>query len=153
MLPFIAVDEKLWWLNIVNRDKWKPYLYSRAGLSAPSQLNCVVNRDTPQTRVAHTPRLRLAKCGIKKNRKNIYRSDVQVTFEPHSHFRCCTTLFEIILHLLSTGCSTDFKLPMSFEIHWARQYLINLASLLGIVNATIYKTEPISTSLRQHRLS
>ena len=34
------------------------------------------------------------------------------------------------------------KLPRSFEIHWVRQYLVNFTGLAGILNATVYKTEP-----------
>ena len=34
------------------------------------------------------------------------------------------------------------KLPRSFEIHRIRQYLVNFTGLVGIVNTTIYKTEP-----------
>ena len=42
-------------------------------------------------------------------------------------------------------CLTQWisKLPGSFEIHWVRQYLVNYTGLAGIVNATVYKTEPI----------
>ena len=32
--------------------------------------------------------------------------------------------------------------PGSFEIHWARQYLVSLTGMAGIVKATIYNTEP-----------
>ena len=38
--------------------------------------------------------------------------------------------------------------PGCFEIHWVRHYLINLMGLVGIVNTTVYKTEPIFTGLR-----
>ena len=44
------------------------------------------------------------------------------------------------------------KFPGSFEIHWVRQYLVNFTSLVGIVNGTVYKTEPVFTSLG-HELS
>ena len=39
------------------------------------------------------------------------------------------------------------KLPGSFEIHWVSQYLVNFMDIAGIVNATIYKTEPSFTDL------
>ena len=39
------------------------------------------------------------------------------------------------------------KLPWSFKINWLRQYLVNLIGLSGIVNATLYKNEPIFTGL------
>ena len=42
------------------------------------------------------------------------------------------------------------KLPRSFEIHWVRQYIVNFTDLMGIVNATVYKTEPTFTSLGDH---
>ena len=45
------------------------------------------------------------------------------------------------------------KLPGSFEIHWIRQYLANFSDLTGIVNATVYKTEPIVAGLRHGKLS
>ena len=44
------------------------------------------------------------------------------------------------------------KLPGSFEIHWVRQYLINFMGLVGIVNANVYKTEPIFTGLGHGKL-
>ena len=44
------------------------------------------------------------------------------------------------LHLLST-----VTLPGSFEIHWVRKYLINFMGRVGIVNATVYKIEPVFT--------
>ena len=34
-------------------------------------------------------------------------------------------------------------LPRSFEIHWARQYLVKFVGLAGIVNASVNKTKPI----------
>ena len=56
-------------------------------------------------------------------------------------------LFEIKLYLLSIVLLKWIsKLPMSLEIHCVRQYLINITGLAGIVNATVYKTEPIFTS-------
>ena len=39
------------------------------------------------------------------------------------------------------------KLPRSFEIHWVRQYLVNFMGLVGMVDATVYKTEPILAGL------
>ena len=35
----------------------------------------------------------------------------------------------------------------SFEIHWVRQYLVNFTGLVGIVNADVYKNEPIFTGI------
>ena len=43
--------------------------------------------------------------------------------------------------------------PGSFEIHWVRQYLVDFIGLAGIVNATVYKTEPIITGLGHGKLS
>ena len=53
------------------------------------------------------------------------------------------------------SCLTQWisKLHRSFEIHWVRQYLVNFMGLAGIVNATVYKTEPIFTGLRHGKLS
>ena len=85
---------------------------------------------------------------------NIYRSDIQVTFELDGHFRC--------LHVLCSNkttftnyCLTQWipKLPGSFEIYWVRQYLVNITVPVGILNATVYKTEPIFTGLRPDKLS
>ena len=52
-------------------------------------------------------------------------------------------------------CLTQWisKLPWSFEIHWVGQYLVNFMSPVGIVNATVYKMEPIFASLRHGKLS
>ena len=44
------------------------------------------------------------------------------------------------------------KLPGSFEVHWARQYLVNLMDLAGTVNATVYKPEPIYTGFGHGKL-
>ena len=44
------------------------------------------------------------------------------------------------------------KLCGSFEIHWVRQYLINFTGLAGIVNTTVYKTEPIFTGIGHGKL-
>ena len=44
------------------------------------------------------------------------------------------------------------KLPGSFEIHRVRLYLLNFTGLAGIVNATVYWTEPIFTGLRHGKL-
>ena len=45
------------------------------------------------------------------------------------------------------------NLPWSFEIHRVVQYLANFTGLVGIVNATVYKTEPIRTGLGHDKLS
>ena len=39
------------------------------------------------------------------------------------------------------------KLLGSFEIYWVRQCLVNFTGLAGIMNETVYKTEPIFTGL------
>ena len=39
------------------------------------------------------------------------------------------------------------------EIYWVRQYLVNFTGLPGIVNVTVYKTEPIFTGLGHGKLS
>ena len=41
----------------------------------------------------------------------------------------------------------------SFEIHLVRQYIVNSTDLAGIVDATVYKTAPIFTSLVHGKLS
>ena len=57
--------------------------------------------------------------------------------------------FQIKLHLNRTVL---LLLPGSFEIHWVRQYLVDLMGLAGIVNTTVYKTEPIFTGLWHSKL-
>ena len=43
--------------------------------------------------------------------------------------------------------------PGSFEIHWERPYRVNFKGPAGIVNAVVYKTEPIFTGLEHGKLS
>ena len=52
-------------------------------------------------------------------------------------------------------CFTQWisKLPRSFEIHCVRQYLVNFMGLAGMVNVTVYKTEPIFKGLGHGKLS
>ena len=78
---------------------------------------------------------------VSKIRENIYRSNIQVTFELYSHFRCLQVLDSKIKTTFTKCCLTQWisKLPRSFEIHWIRQNLVNFTGLMGIVNITIYK--------------
>ena len=52
-------------------------------------------------------------------------------------------------------CLTQWilNLPGSFDIHWARQYLVNFMGLTGRVNTDVYKTEPLFTGLGRGKLS
>ena len=56
---------------------------------------------------------------------------------------------DVYMSLIPNTCITTFTkyflLPRSFEIHWVRQYLVNFMVLVGIVNATVYRAEPIFT--------
>ena len=87
-----------------------------------------------------------------KIRKNIYRPDIKVTFvvisDVYRAFIRNKTTF-------TKYCLTQWisKLPGSFEIDWVRQYMVNLMGLLGIVNASVYKTELIFTGLGHGKLS
>ena len=66
-------------------------------------------------------------------------------------FTGSTVKIKYIYQVLSKGgfqCS-----PGSFEIHWVRQYLINFMGLVGRVNTTVYKTEPIFTGHGHGKLS
>ena len=45
------------------------------------------------------------------------------------------------------------KFPRSFEIHWVRQNLVNFTGLVGMVNTTVDKTEPIFPGLWHGKLS
>ena len=51
-------------------------------------------------------------------------------------------------------CPTQWisKLPGSFEIHWVKQYPVNVTGLADKVNAIVYKTEPIFTGLKYGEL-
>ena len=77
-----------------------------------------------------------------KSQKSIYRSDVQVTFELHGHFRCLLDLFIQNKTTFTKYCLTQWisNLPRSFETHWVRKYHVNFMGLTGIINATVYKT-------------
>ena len=46
----------------------------------------------------------------------------------------------------------DFKTAPGRRIHWARQHLANFTGLVGILNVTVYKAEPILTGLVQNKL-
>ena len=77
-----------------------------------------------------------------KVRKNLHRADVILS---------CAIISDvniIKLNLLSTD-----KRPRRFEIHRVREYLVNFTCLVGIVKATVYKTEPIVTGLGHGKLS
>ena len=53
-------------------------------------------------------------------------------------------LFQIKLHLLQVlSYSVVSTLLRSFEIQSVRQYVENTMGLVGILNTTVYKTEPI----------
>ena len=77
---------------------------------------------------------------VSKIRKNICRSDGQVTFELYGRFRSLQILY-------SKQNYIHWVLLRSFEIHLIRQNLVNFLDLVGIVNATVYKTKPIFTGL------
>ena len=57
--------------------------------------------------------------------------------------------------IFTKDCFTHWilKLSGSFEIHWVRQDLVYITGPLGIVNATVYKTEPIFTDLGSQHIS
>ena len=57
------------------------------------------------------------------------------------------------LHSPSSVYEVDFKAPRSFEIHQLRQYQVKFTGLVGIVNTTVYKTEPIFADLEHSKLS
>ena len=35
------------------------------------------------------------------------------------------------------------KLPGKFEIHWIREYMVNVSGFVGILNPNVYETDPI----------
>ena len=61
--------------------------------------------------------------------------NVQVIFELYGHFRCYKS-FIPNKTIFTKYCLTKWisKLPRSFEIYWARQYLVNFLSLAGTIN-------------------
>ena len=60
----------------------------------------------------------------------------------------------LIQNKTTKNCLTQWisSLPVSFEIHRVR-YLVNFTGLAGIINAPVYKTEPIFTGLGHGKLS
>ena len=77
-----------------------------------------------------------------------YKSNVLVTFE----FTVISGLYRYFIPNKTTFtkyCLTQWisKLPGSFEFHWVRQSVENFTGLVGIINAPVYKTEPIFTGL------
>ena len=91
---------------------------------------------------------------VSKIRKNIYKSDIQVTFKLYTHFSCLQILHSNKITFTEYGLTQWIsKLHGSFEIHWVRQYLANLMGLVGMVNVTVYKTKPIFTGCRHGKLS
>ena len=82
--------------------------------------------------------------------KIIYRSAVQVTLELYGHSRS----FILNKTTFTKYCITQWisKLRGSFEIHWVRQYLLDFMGLVEIVNAIVYKNEPIVTGLGHRKL-
>ena len=68
-----------------------------------------------------------------KIKKNSYRSDMQVSFKLYGHLGCLQVLPNKTA--LTKYCLTQLilRLTRGFEIHWVRQYLVNLMGLMGIV--------------------
>ena len=89
---------------------------------------------------------------VKKNRKNIYRSDIQVTFELYGNFRCLHVLIPNKQYLLSTVLLSRFQssrgaLKSTELMQFMYLPVVNFTGLAGIVNTTVYMTEPIFTGL------
>ena len=90
---------------------------------------------------------------MSKIRKNNYRTEYKllllyaVISDAYKSFIANKTIFT--QYCLTLWIS---KLPGSFEIHWARQYLVNFMALAGIINTTVYKTKPIITGLEHGKL-
>ena len=89
---------------------------------------------------------------VLKIRTDIYRSNVELILELHIDVR---RSFIPNKTTFTKYCLTQWisKLHRSFEIHWVRQYLMNFTGLVGTVNTTVYKTEPILTGLGHGKLS
>ena len=82
---------------------------------------------------------------VKKLGKKIYRSNIQLLLS----FTVILDVYRPIIPNKTTftkHCLTQWisKLLRSFKIHWVRQWLVNFCGLVGIVNATVYNTKPIS---------
>ena len=79
----------------------------------------------------------------------------------HELYLSCTVILAVCRSFIRNKntftkyCLTQWilKLPGSFEIHWERQYHANVMGLEGIVNTTVYKTEPIITGLGYGKMS
>ena len=84
--------------------------------------------------------------------KNIYRSDKLLSSSTVRYFSKSSIPNEttFVKYCLSQWIS---KLSGSFEIHWVKQYLVNFTGLVGLLNATVYKTEPIFTGLGHGKFS
>ena len=76
---------------------------------------------------------------------------MQISFDLYGHLRC----LQVLQATFTKYCLTQriSKLSGSFEIHWVRQYLVKYMGLLGIVNATVYKTAPIVKRIGHGKLS
>ena len=84
---------------------------------------------------------------VSKIRKKVYRSDIKVIFELYSHFRSFIPNKTMFITYCLSG------LPGSFKIHWVRQLLVHFMVVVGIVNATVYRTEPIFMDLGHSKMS
>ena len=109
-----------------------------------------ISKELTQINIPYATKL----CKKKKNRKNIYMSGIEVTFELYVQCRYLHVLYS--KYITSTKyCHTQWisKRPSRFEIHCVRQYLVNFTGLVGIVYITVYDTEPIFTGPRHGKLS
>ena len=79
-------------------------------------------------------------------------------YKLHLSFMAISNVYRPFIENKTTftkSCLTQWisKLPRSIEIHWVKQFLVNFVGLAGIVNATLYKAEPIFAGLRHGKFS
>ena len=152
------LGEKLLWKRSIETGPWSQGVNPIFQCSVKIYLYFVLFCDTemawimkilPHGRQRHIDRT------VSKIRKNIYRSKLQDTFELYGHFQMFVGPLFKKKKPFTKYCLTQWisKLPGSFEIHWVRQYLVNCMGLAGIVNATVYKSEPIFTGFGHGKLS
>ena len=79
-------------------------------------------------------------CSVKKL-GNVYRSDDRLLLS-------VTVIYYVFRSFIrnKTTC-IKYCLARWISIHCVRQYMVNFTGLAGIVNTTVYKTEPILTGL------
>ena len=89
-----------------------------------------------------------------KNLEKYYKSGIHVTFEIYGHFKCLQVSYSKQNDIYwALPHSVDPKAPQELWNTQSKTVPGNFMALVGILNATLYKTEPIFTGLGQGKLS